>query len=386
MIKVKLFPRCSKGKTEGTIHAVFYIDRQKVQFSTKVTCNIKDWSEKNMRVKTSDKNSDDKNIILKNILSRINNVDVKFRLKDRKLTKEKFLKSYNRPDDFDTFHDYCQDYLKRSRRRLNFNTVKLHNSALKKMKEYAPNLYFEEIIKDWLEDYVAHLRKDLKNNENTIHKNLCVIKKYVLASIREGYMEDNPFSDYIIKSTKPNVMCLEEDELSKFWSLYQNYYMDKKYYSTLQFFLFLCFGSQHVGDAADMRLDQFNNVSFTYYRKKLMHSKPEPITVPISLPLRMIMNDVIGERKTGKVFENLPVEQTMNKHLKTIAKELEINKRITLKTGRHTFATIFLENNPNPKTLQTILGHSDIKQTMAYVHALEKTKQRGISCFDKFVK
>lgn len=386
MIKIKLVNRCSSGKTEGTIHAIFYVDREKIQFSTQVRCNIKDWSEKNMRVKSSDIYAQDKNLLLRNILSRINNVEVKFRLKDRKMTKEKFLKAYNRPDDFETFHDYCQDYLKRTRRRLNFNTVKLHNSALKKVKEYAPDLYFEQLNKDWLEDYVVHLKKDLGNNDNTTHKNLCVIKKYVLAANREGYMDENPFSEFTVKRTKPNVVFLEEEELSKFWNLYQNYYMDDNLYSTLQFFLFLCFGSQHVGDAADMKLSQFNNVSFTYYRKKLMNSKPEPITVPISLPVRMIIADVIGDRTTGKVFEKLPVEQTMNRNLKKIAKELNIDKQITLKTGRHTFATIFLENNPNPKTLQTILGHSDIKQTMAYVHALEKTKQRGISCFDKFVK
>lgn len=385
MIKVKLQNRCSKNKTIGTIEVIFYLNKEKVHFSTKVKCALKDWSEKSMRVKASDIYSSDKNLILTNILARINNVEVKYRLKDRVLTKEKFLKSYNRPDDFQTFHDYCVDYLHRTRRRLNINTIKLHNSALKKLSYYEPDLYFEQITKDFLEDYLVYLKKDMGNNDNTAHKNLSVIKKYVLQAIREGYMDDNPFSDLSIKRSKPNVVFLEEEELLKFWLLYRDYYLDKKYFTTLQFFLFLCFGSQHVGDAADMRTEQFNNVSFTYFRKKLLNSKPEAVTVPLAMPVRIILADVLGDRDTGKIFDKLPAEQTMNRYLKTIADELNIKKKVTLKTGRHTFATIFLENNPNPKTLQTILGHSDIKQTMSYVHALEKTKQRGISCFDKFI-
>jgi integrase len=143
---------------------------------------------------------------------------------------------------------------------------------------------------------------------------------------------------------------------------------------------------QHVGDAREMRLEQFNNVSFTYYRKKLINSKPEPVTVPLCIPLRVIVSELSGEQTSGRIWHDLPADQTMNYYLKEIAEHAGIDKKITLKTGRHTFATIFLENNPNPKVLQTLLGHSDIKQTMNYVHALERTKQRGIECFDKLIE
>lgn len=386
MIKLKLYNRCSKNQNEGVIHVIFYLQRKKVHFSTKVKCALKDWSDKTMKVRSTDKNYVDKNLILANIQSRINNVDVKFRLKDRKLTRELFLKYYNRPDDYDTFHAYCEDYLKKTRRRLNVNTVKLHESVLRKLKYHDPDMHFEQINKDWLEDYVLYLKRVLNNNDNTAHKNLGVLRKYVLSAVRDGYMEENPFSDFSVKQSRPNIVFLEEEELTLLWKLYRDFDMDEKYYSTLQFFLFLCFGSQHVGDARDMRLEQFNNVSFTYYRKKLQNSKPEPVTVPLCIPLRVIVSELAGEQTSGRIWHDLPAEQTMNYYLKEIAEHAGIDKKITLKTGRHTFATIFLENNPNPKVLQTLLGHSDIKQTMNYVHALERTKQRGIECFDKLIE
>lgn len=386
MIKEKLYLRKAKSELSGMIYVLFYINRQKVHFSTKVECNEKNWSDKNMRIKSSDPASSDKNMILANIRSRISNVDVKYRLKDRKLTKDIFLRNYNRPDDFDTFHQFCDDYQKQIRRRITANTQRMHDSVLKKLNDKFPDLYFDEITKDWLEDYVVYLKKDLHNNDNTAHKNLAVLRKFVLAAIRAGYMETNPFADFSVKQSKSNIVFLEEDELKALWKNYQNFDMDEKYLSTYQIFLFMCFGSQHVGDAKAMKLEQFTEKTFSYYRMKLQGVKPQLVTVPISETLRKIVHDIVGNRKKGLIFEDLPADQTMNEYLKNIAEHVGIKKKITLKTGRHTFATIFLEYNPNPKTLQEILGHSTITQTMNYVHALARTKQRGIGCFDKLLK
>lgn len=46
---------------------------------------------------------------------------------------------------------------------------------------------------------------------------------------------------------------------------------------------------------------------------------------------------------------------------------------------RHTFATRFIEAGMKPKTLQTILGHSNIGITMnLYVHTTEEQKHKEI--------
>jgi integrase len=45
-------------------------------------------------------------------------------------------------------------------------------------------------------------------------------------------------------------------------------------------------------------------------------------------------------------------------------------KESYLSRSRHTFATSFLERRPSGET-QRLLGHSDIKQTMIYVHIVQ---------------
>jgi len=385
MITINLYLRCdNKEKKSGYVWVKFYVKREKVNFSTKVPCELKYWNEKSTRISIADKEASDKNLILENILSRINTVIVKYRLRNKILTRAGFLRSYNRPDDFDSFYDFYEDLRKKSSRQIESGTMQTHVSTFKKLKEYAPDLHFDDITLDFIVEYYTNLRKTLKNNENTAYKNMSTIRKYVNAAYKAGYMDENPFDDFSIKRTKANYTYLEEEELQALLKQYRVGDLELKLYKTLQVFLFMCFGSQHIGDAKKMKLEQFNENSFTYYRIKTRNSKPEPIIVPISKPFKNLVHDIVGHRKQGLIFENLPADQTMNGYLKTIAKAAGIDKKITHKTGRHTFATFHLSENGDLNSLRDILGHSDIRETLIYAHVLDRNKQRGMECFNKF--
>lgn len=117
---------------------------------------------------------------------------------------------------------------------------------------------------------------------------------------------------------------------------------------------------------------------------KLRNSKPEPIQVPLSEPLKNILHNIVGTRKKGPIFESMTADQTMNMHLKEIGLIADIDKRITHKVGRHTFATFFLKQTKDLATLKEIMGHSEIKETLVYAHVLDESKQAGVQCFNSF--
>ena len=385
MKNIKIYLRKYNNDTSGIVWISFYVQRQKINFSTKVTVEVKHWNEKKSIVAAGDKQSADKNLIIETILARINNVFVKYRLRDKNLSRDLFLREYNRPSDYATFFDFVRDYMKKISHRTELTTLNTHMSVIRKLKEFNTDLIFDDITRDWLDIYFAYLRRELDNNANTAYKNMAIIKKYVLAAYKAGYMTENPFEEWSIKKITSTCVYLNEEELAKLVALYNTVELEYKLHKTLEFFLFMCFSSLHVGDAKKLQLEQFSEDHFTYFRMKLRNSKPEPIQIPISDPLKNLLSKIVGTRKKGPLFEVIQADQTMNRNLKDIAAIAEIDKPITHKVGRHTFATIYLRHTKDLAALKELLGHSDMKETLVYAHVMDESKREGVQCFNSFV-
>lgn len=384
MKSIKIYLRKYSNNSSGIVWISFYIQRQKVNFSTKVAVEVKHWNEKKNMVTAGDRQAADKNLIIETIIARINNVFVKYRLRDKKLSRDLFIREYNRPSDYATFFDFVKDHMKKISNRTELTTLNTQMSVIRKLQEFNPDLIFDDITIDWLDSYFSYLRKDLDNNANTAYKNMAIIKKYVLAAYKAGYMTENPFEEWSIKKITSTCVYLNEKELTTLVSLYNSGELEYKLHKTLEFFLFMCFSSLHIGDAKKLQLEQFTDDHFTYFRMKLRNSKPEPIQIPISEPLRHLLSKIVGTRKKGPLFEVIQADQTMNRNLKDIAAIAGIDKPITHKVGRHTFATIYLRHTKDLAALKELLGHSDMKETLVYAHVMDESKREGVQCFNSF--
>ena len=104
----------------------------------------------------------------------------------------------------------------------------------------------------------------------------------------------------------------------------------------------------------------------------------------VRVPLGTAAVKLIADEGTieGLIFRPLS-EQRMNKNLKEIAKMAGINKPLTNHSGRHTFATLFIEKTSDVATLQKLLGHSRIEETMVYVHISESKIKAQMKIFDQ---
>jgi site-specific recombinase XerD len=87
----------------------------------------------------------------------------------------------------------------------------------------------------------------------------------------------------------------------------------------------------------------------------------------------------------GKLF-NPVTEQRMNANIKDIAHLAGIKKPLTNHSARHTFATLFIKKTSDVATLQRLLGHSRIEETMVYVHISEENLVEQMKRFEEGLK
>ena len=83
-----------------------------------------------------------------------------------------------------------------------------------------------------------------------------------------------------------------------------------------------------------------------------------------AVPISQELADLILTKKSGRVFESSYTK--VREVIKRVKPDLPKGQAVHVL--RHTFATHFMINGGSIITLQRILGHKDIKQTMVYAH------------------
>lgn len=381
MAKVTIRRRNDSQRADGTapLYAVLYLERTKIRLPLDISVSSAEWDKAAEKVRGRGKSVADRNLIIDNVRSKITEILVRARLSGEKLTRENFMAMYRRPEAAESFIEYARSHLEQLRFALRPESLRHHEAAIRKLAVYAPDLKFSDITLEWLLTYANYLREYHGNNPGTINKNMSVIRMHFYAGMRAGKSKDNPFELYKLPTPTPSTIYLTEEEFRRLTALYKDESLKDNEQDVLRFFLFMAFTGMHFSDARSIQIEQIVGGEIQYRRIKTRSL----VKVPLSQPAIQLVQYYRAGRMRGQLMRSLPSNQAFNRIIKKICTMVGIDKAVSAKAARHTFATIYYKrNNGDLGTLSKLLGHARIDTTMIYAHIMKEDRLAGMKAFD----
>lgn len=380
MAKISIKRRKDFERADGRalLYAVFNIKGEKIRIPVEIAVTAAEWDEDAEQIRGRSSDVKDKNLIISNVRSKISDIFVRARLSGESITKASVLAMYRQPDDGGSFISYAFRHLEELKDGLQPETIRHHKAALKKLEAHAPNLRITDITPEWLQTYSAYLRRVHNNNPGTIRKNFCVIRMHFYAAMRAGMVKNNPFNVFKLPAAEPSVVFLTEEELNLITDLFHSGDLPENEQNALRFFLFMTFTAMHISDARALQIEQIKSGQI-HYRRIKTHTR---VDMPLSKPAAMLVEYYRAGRTRGNLFRNLPTDQAFNRLIKRVCLRASIDKPVSAKTARHTFATLYYKMNKDIATLSRLLGHTSIETTMIYAHTMNDARIAGVAAFD----
>lgn len=239
-------------------------------------------------------------------------------------------------------------------------------------EEYEIN-QIENINKEHIHLYLKELSKT--NCTNSISRKLVSLRMLYIFLVKENIVKENLMSSFTLpKRDKKLPIVLSQEEMIEILDgiivcdaiSSRNRCMVELLYAT----------GMRISELLNLTLKDLNiKMGFIKVIGKGNKERMIPIGSYVGEILEQYINDYRAEfniKNDSLLFFNKPGQRLSREEfysiLQTIVNSTSITKKVSPHTFRHTFATHLLENGADLRSIQELLGHSDISTTTIYTH------------------
>ena len=239
-------------------------------------------------------------------------------------------------------------------------------------EEYEIN-QIENINKEHIHLYLKELSKT--NCTNSISRKLVSLRMLYIFLVKENIVKENLMSSFTLpKRDKKLPIVLSQEEMIEILDgiivcdaiSSRNRCMVELLYAT----------GMRISELLNLTLKDLNiKMGFIKVIGKGNKERMIPIGSYVGEILEQYINDYRAEfniKNDSLLFFNKHGQRLSREEfysiLQTIENSTSITKKVSPHTFRHTFATHLLENGADLRSIQELLGHSDISTTTIYTH------------------
>ena len=274
-------------------------------------------------------------------------------------------------------------------KRLSNNTKESYAFDLECFSDFFKNKQIIDINENDIVKYLEYLKEQKKLTARSIERHLTTLRgffKYLVKMEKLKYDITKNIDNLKIGKHLPSTLTTDEI------NILMDIKLDSPFNYRTKAMLEVMYGSGlRVSELVNLTLNDIDLYNDTI----LIHGKgSKERIVPLGdyakeyLEKYLKVRNNLLKRKNGnpdKLFLNnhgMPITRNgFNFLLNNLLKEKGIEKEVTPHTLRHSFATHMLDNGADLRTIQELLGHSDIVTTRIYTHVSKKQIQNN---YDKY--
>ncbi|MBQ1274571.1 MAG: site-specific tyrosine recombinase XerD [Cellulosilyticum sp.] len=264
------------------------------------------------------------------------------------------------------------------------NTVQSYERDLKYLEIYLEqkgNMQIDHLKEADIEGYLSYLKEHQKSAA-TVSRTLAAIRAFYQYLIKENQLEENPAKKIALPKiekkaprilSQEQIVCLLEQPNRKDTKGIRDRAMLELLYAT----------GIRVSELISLKVTDINLQQGYIMCRDAQKERTIPIGKSAINALQLYLGEVrhilLRDASDKTLFVNCNgypmTRQGFWKILKTYANMAHISGEITPHMLRHSFAAHLVQNGANLKSVQQMLGHSDISTTQVYMHLNQETEE-----------
>ena len=261
------------------------------------------------------------------------------------------------------------------------NTINSYKNDLLKFKEHFKNKALKSINQNDIKNYIQEINKTM--NAKSVSRNISTLKSFYKYLLIDNYITKTPLTNIAMPKIKKDLpKVLSEEEIEKLLNFELKDHYDYRNKAMLE----LMYSSGlRVSELINLKVTDIDlNLETVRIFGKGSKERIVPLGGYAVNALKEYLtyhrNALAKNKNSNYLFlssrADIMTRQAFFKTIKKIAIKQNIKTDFSPHTLRHSFATHLLKHGADLRSIQELLGHSDISSTQIYTHITnEKLKE-----------